>query len=119
MGEQPLAAFRVGCPPIPPHWRLLYFCLILDSRRDKCKYEMLLWETFAHFDPPDPRRLSNWHIEERFEAKGFPHRSCISMAGIADVKGLTRAEMMIVTAMMISTMREERAKEFLVVPVWR
>jgi hypothetical protein len=80
---------------------------------------MLLWETFAHFDPPDPRRLSNWHIEERFEAKGFPHRSCISMAGIADVKGLTRAEMMIVTAMMISTMREERAKEFLVVPVWR
>jgi len=78
---------------------------------------MLLWETYGHFDPPNPRRLSDWHIEDRFEAKGFPHRSCISIAGIADVKGLTRAEMMIVTAMMISAMREERAKDVLIVPV--
>jgi hypothetical protein len=105
------------CMYVAAHQKLPCFSLTLASHREQCKYEMRLWETYAHFDPPNPRSVSNWHIAERFEAKGFPHRSCISIAGIADVKGLTRAEVMIVTAMMISAMREEGAKDVFVVPV--
>jgi hypothetical protein len=99
------------------HQTLPYLSLILDCRSHKSRYQMLLWESGSLGYTLNPRRQFYWHLEDHFAAEGFPHRSCISRAGIPDVKGLTRGEMMIVTGMMIAAMREKGAEGVLVVPV--
>jgi hypothetical protein len=73
-----------------------------------------------HWSPgfeSNPRRQFDWRIEDHFVAEGFPHCSCIGRAGIPDVQGLVRSEMMIVTGMMISAMREKRSENVVGVPV--
>ncbi|KAF7506618.1 hypothetical protein GJ744_011550 [Endocarpon pusillum] len=80
-------------------------------------YEMLLQEHYSPYDDRGPRCQSEWGLRNAFVAEGYPHRSCISLAGIPDIKGLTRNELMIVTGMMISTMRAKGNENVLVVPL--
>jgi hypothetical protein len=65
----------------------------------------------------EPMRQSSWRPEEYFAAKCLPNRSCVSRAGIPDVQGLTRHEMMIVTGMMIAAMGEYGNGSVVLVPV--
>lgn len=77
---------------------------------------MLLYETLAPGLQSNPKRQFNWNMCDHLAAEGFPHRSCISIAGIPDVKGLVRSELMVVTGMMISAMRGIGNKD-VIVPV--
>ena len=67
--------------------------------------------------PEDPTCQFHWCIEEHFSAQGFPHRSCISRAGVPNVQGLIRSEMMIVIGIMLSVMREKTNQDITIVPV--
>lgn len=65
----------------------------------------------------DPRRQYDWRLERHFKAENFPHSSCIGRTGLINVQGLVRSEMMIITGMMISAMREKRNKAVVNPPV--
>lgn len=66
---------------------------------------------------PDPRHQRDWRMDDLFVAEGLPHRSCISLAEVQDVQGLVRSEMMTVTGMMVSAMREDQTDEITAMPV--
>ena len=68
-------------------------------------------------DPSDPKRQCRSNVSHHFVAEGFPHRSIVALAGVPNVKGLVRSEMMTVTGMMISAMREKEKKDITIVPV--
>ena len=100
-----------GCYP--------YFNLTFPYRslRKSSTYENLLYEPWANRFEPDPKSNFEWHVCNHLVAAGFPHRSCLSIAGIPDVEGLIRSEMMVATGMMISAMREKGNVDVAVVPV--
>lgn len=81
------------------------------------KYEQRLLEYWVPGANTGPKRQFDSRIEEHFAAEDFPHRSCIARAGIPNVQGLIRSEMMAVTGMMISAMREKKNEDVAVIPV--
>jgi hypothetical protein len=83
----------------------------------KSTYEKLLWEPYANRFQPDPKSEFQWHIADHLVAEGLPHRSYLCIAGVPDVEGLIRSEMMVVTGMMISAMREKQNEAFTIMPV--
>ena len=71
-------------------------------------YAKLLYEPWAIRHKPHPKSEFSWRISNRLVAKGLPHRSYVCVAGVPDVEGLIRSEMMVITGVMISTMRTLR-----------
>lgn len=102
---------------IPPQGCFLYFSLTPFERRYKTTYEMRLMEHRSPGIESNPKCQFDWRIEKHFVAEGFPHRSYIARAGVPDVQGLLRNEMMIITGMMISAMREKTNQHIVVFPV--
>ena len=96
-----------------------HYCdLILPFRRfPRSTYEKLLYEPYAIRFLPGPKSEYQWHIADHFVAKGLPHRSYLCVAGVSDVEGLIRSEMMVVTGMMVSAMREKQNEDFTIFPV--
>jgi hypothetical protein len=113
MGGQSLAAPVVGSG----QQSFALLSLTMSSHSYKSTYQKLLMEHWSPGIHSDPRRQFDWRLEEDFAADKFPHRSCIGRAGIPNVNGLVRSEMMIVTGMMISALRERGNEGLVIVPV--
>jgi hypothetical protein len=93
-----------------------HLSLTFSYRSYKSTYQKLLYENDCR-DDTNPRRRFQWRLQDHLVAEGFPHRSYISLAEVPDVQGLIRSEMMSVTGMMVSAMREKRNEDITIMPV--
>jgi hypothetical protein len=86
---------------------MLYTYANQSGLRPDSEYEDRLHEFVWGTSSKDPTAQYEWDQQEVFEAAGCPHRTCIAIQSLPDVRGLVRSEMMTIMAMMLAQMERE------------
>jgi hypothetical protein len=65
----------------------------------------------------EPTRQHYWELAGTLECDTLPHRNCISMHAVPNVRGPLRGELMTIVAVMLVSMKSRRFEDHEIFPV--